>query len=86
MAGMTKINHLEHSINVLEKRIQEIKKLLLIGSKNSTSSSTPRVDSSPHEVRSQRLAEERERKPLRCAATHGHEDRISTETIGTSLF
>ena len=52
MVGMTKINHLEHSISALEEVILEIKKLLLTGGKNMTSSSTPRVDSSPHEVRS----------------------------------
>ena len=57
MARMTKINHLEHSINALEEGIQEIKKLLLTSGKNTTSSSTPRIDSSTHEVRSQRSTE-----------------------------
>ena len=39
MAGMTKISHLEQSVNALDEGIQEIKKLLLTGGKESASSS-----------------------------------------------
>ena len=47
MAGMTKISHLEQSVNALDEGIQEIKKLLLTGRKESAYSSTPGVDLNP---------------------------------------
>ena len=51
LAGMTKISHLEQSVNALDEGIQEIKKLLLTGGKESTSSSTPGIDLNPQVVR-----------------------------------
>ena len=41
MEGMSKITHLECFVNALYEGIQEIKKLLLVSGKNSTSSSSP---------------------------------------------
>ena len=47
--GITRISHLERSIGILDKGIQEIKKMLLMGGKNTASSSTLEGDFSLHE-------------------------------------
>ena len=44
MKGMSKITHLERSISALDEEIQKIKKSLLVGGKNSASSSPPRFN------------------------------------------
>ena len=58
MTGMTKISHLEQLVNALNEGIQEIKKLLHTGGKESTSSSTPEIDLNPQVVRPQRPMED----------------------------
>ena len=58
MAGMTKISHLEQLVNALDEGIQEIKKLLLTGGKESASSSTPGIDLNPQNVRPQQPMED----------------------------
>ena len=47
--GITKISHLERLIGALDERFQEIKKMLLMGGKNTTSSSTLEGDFGLHE-------------------------------------
>ena len=72
MARMTKISHLEQSVNARDEGIQEIKKLLLTGGKESTSSSNPRVNLNPQVTRPQRPMEDRNKAPCTALQTTGN--------------